>query len=110
MRRSIAHFDADFRGRICRQSVVSRRQKGDRSLSYLVGCRNGASAEAVGAVSLFGGGSVVGVLAACRTLWNAKNGTKNPEHAEGRGEETHNTGRENREEVKTRTSHGISFA
>ena len=109
MRRSIAHFDADFRGRICRQSVVSRRQRGDRSLSYLVGCRNGASAEAVGAVSLFGGGSVVGVLAACRTLWNAKNGTKNPEHAEGRGDTQHWEG-ENREEVKTRTSHSILFA
>ena len=62
-------------------------------MAYLVGCRNGASAEAVGAAWHLEDGSVVGVLAASRTLWNAKNGTKNPEHAEGR-EDTHNTGRE----------------
>ena len=36
MRRSIAHFDADFRGRICRQSGVSRRQKGDRDRELVV--------------------------------------------------------------------------
>ena len=40
------------------------------------------------AAGLFRAAGVVGVLAQCRTLWNAKNGTKNPENAD-----THNTDR-----------------
>ena len=106
MRGPIAHFDARFRVRICRHGGVFRAKPVPGSLAYLVGCRRGASAEAVGVLGVGKAAGVGGVRAACRTLWNAKNGTKNPENA------PHTTLREEEEgrterRAQTRTSHFI---
>ena len=105
MRGPIAHFDARFRVRICRQFGVFRAQKVPGILAYLVGCRRGASAEAVGVLGVGKAEREGGVRATHSTLWNAKNGTKNP------GNAPHTTLRrgEQREGAQTRTSHCIMF-
>ena len=104
MRGPIAHFDARFRVRICRQFGVFRAQKVPGSLAYLVGWRRGASSEAVGVLGVGKAEREGGVRATHSTLWNAKNGTKNP------GNAPHTTLRrrgEQREGAQTRTSHCI---
>ena len=104
MRGPIAHFDARFRVRICRQRDIFRAQKVPGILAYLVGCRRGASAEAVGVLGVGKAEREGGVRATHSTLWNAKNGTKNP------GNAPHTTlseeGRTERR-AQTRTSHCI---